>query len=382
MSSSLTSAVRESTIDSADMSTSAPGLMSGSIEVTSADHAACRAILQQGSKSFHLASTLLPRRVREPAAALYAFCRLADDAVDLEGGKGDTLADLTERLDRVYGGCPGDDAVERALSATVRDYAIPRAVLDGLIDGLAWDADGRAYETLSELRAYAARVASTVGVASTLLMGVRSNTALARAADLGVAMQLTNIARDVGEDARAGRLYLPKAWMREAGLDPEAWLAAPRFDARLAEVIERMLAEADRLYLRALHGIALLPRDCRLGIHAARLIYREIGEALRRAGHDSVSHRTVVPFRRKLALVLRAALTSTTGGKEPVGAPPLDETAFLVDAVARQSMSSEGATIGTGLSKSTLSERIGWAIELLTRLEENDRMQRSANRRP
>ena len=106
---------------------------------------------------------------------------------------------------------PGRARADRALAAVVAQHAIPRALPEFLIEGLAWDVEGRRYETLDELLAYAARVAAAVGAMMSLLMGVREPAALARACDLGVAMQLSNIARDVGEDARMGRLYLPRA---------------------------------------------------------------------------------------------------------------------------------------------------------------------------
>ena len=122
-------------------------------------------------------------------------------------------------------------AADRALASVIARYAIPRAVPQALLEGFAWDREGRRYETLADLTAYAARVAGTVGAMMALLMDERRPEVLARACDLGVAMQFSNIARDVGEDARAGRLYLPQEWLREAGLDPEAWLAAPVFDA-------------------------------------------------------------------------------------------------------------------------------------------------------
>ncbi len=104
--------------------------------------------------------------------------------------------------------------------------------LDALLEGFAWDAAGRRYDTLDDLLDYAARVAGAVGAMMAVLMGVRDPALLARACDLGVAMQLTNIARDVGEDARAGRLYLPLAWLREAGIDPDAFLADPALQSR------------------------------------------------------------------------------------------------------------------------------------------------------
>ena len=113
-----------------------------------------------------------------------------------------------------------------------------------------------------------------------LLMGVRDRDMLARACDLGVAMQLTNIARDVGEDARAGRLYLPTQWLEEQGLDPDDFLARPEFDERIASCVQRLLDTAEDLYARSGEGIERLPIGCRPAMYAARAIYREIGREL------------------------------------------------------------------------------------------------------
>lgn len=302
-----------------------------SVTIDPQDLAACRNLLRHGSKSFFAASLLLPRQVREPATALYAFCRVADDAVDLSPDAAGAIAVLSQRLNAIYAGEPGDDPVDRALTAVVEGFGLPRAHLDALLDGFVWDATGRRYETIGEVRAYAARVAGAVGVMMTLLMGERAPATLARACDLGVAMQLTNIARDVGEDARNGRLYLPEAWMREAGLNPDQWLREPRHDSRLASVIERLLAEASRLYGRSRDGIALLPRDCRPAIHAARLIYSEIGVDVARNGHDSVSRRAVIPTGRKLRLIAEALVQGSGVSGQPHRM--LEEVRFLVDAV-------------------------------------------------
>src|SRR6202012_4095934 len=111
----------------------------------------------------------------------------------------------------------------------------------------------------------------------------RSPEIVERACDLGVAMQLTNIARDVGEDARAGRLYLPLQWLRDAEIDPELWLANPTFTPEIAAIVQRLLDIADALYDRATFGIAHLPLSCRPGIYAARALYAEIGRELERA---------------------------------------------------------------------------------------------------
>jgi phytoene synthase len=298
----------------------------------------CRELMRGGSKSFFLASLALPARVRAPACALYAFCRLADDAIDLSETPLLALGELQARLDDVYAGRPRPLSADRALAEVVQHTGLPRTLLDALLEGFAWDAQGRQYETIEALHDYGARVAGAVGAMMALVMETRDARSLARACELGVAMQLTNIARDVGEDARNGRLYLPRAWMREAGLDPDAWLAAPRFDDRLARVIARLLAEADRLYARGECGVSGLPRDCRAAIQAARLVYAEIGHALRRAGLDSTQRRTVVGTPRKLVLLLRGCGAYLVPPGRPIDAgaasAPLPAVRFLVDAAA------------------------------------------------
>jgi phytoene synthase len=297
-----------------------------------ADLEACRELLRHGSKSFFAASLLLPRGVRDPATALYAFCRLADDAVDETADPAHALTLLHERLDRIYAARPFEHPVDRALALTVARFGLPRGVMDALLDGFAWDAEARIYDDLSAVLAYSARVAAAVGVLMTLIMGVREPRTLARACDLGLAMQLTNIARDVGEDARMGRLYLPRDWLREEGIDPAAWLASPVFDARLGRVVRRLLDAADALYRRSQPGVRQLPPDCRAAIHAARLVYSEIGRLVAVGGYDSVSGRAVVSKARKLALVARACAPDwarrAAGDDEAIG-----EVAFLIEAV-------------------------------------------------
>ena len=344
--------------------------------VTPADLAACRALLRGGSRTFFAASLLLPARVSERASSLYAFCRLADDAVDLDTHPLHALAGLRERLDRIYGGQPLKHAADRALAGVVERYHVPRALLDGLLEGFEWDAAARRYADLSGVYAYSARVAGAVGAMMAILMGVRSPDAVARACDLGVAMQLTNIARDVGEDARAGRLYLPLDWLREAGIDPDAWLARPAFSPALGAVIDRLLRAADVLYQRAEAGIAQLPGDCRPGIYAARLLYAEIGNELRRRGFDSVSRRAVVPIQRKAWLVGRA-VAQLARAKPGASFPPLEETRFLVEAAAAAPVppQSPGAAL-ENVPWWKLYDRGVWLIGLFERLERRAQVQR------
>lgn len=229
----------------------------------SIDLAACEELMRGGSKSFFAASSLLPQRVRMPAIALYAFCRVADDAIDEHDDDPLAMQKLEKRLEAIYNGQPEPIIEDRAMAMVAHRYGLPRQLPEALLEGFAWDAAGRRYETLDDLHHYCARVAGSVGAMMAMIMGVKNPYALARACELGNAMQLTNIARDVGEDARNGRLYLPRRWMREAGIDPDAWLIRPQFTPALGDVIGRLLLEADRLYRLGSSGIADLPRDCR-----------------------------------------------------------------------------------------------------------------------
>lgn len=325
---------------------------------------ACRASLRGGSKSFHAASLLLPRRVREPATALYAFCRLADDAIDRAASgadRGAALRELHGRLDRIFAGCPGPVPADMALSDVVARFSVPRSLLEALLEGFAWDAEGRTYETPEDLHAYAARVAGTVGAMMAMIMGARAPDAVARACDLGIAMQFTNIARDVGEDARAGRIYLPLRWLREAGIEPHRFLAQPEPDPRLAGVVRRLLAAADGLYARADRGIARLPPACRPGIRAARLLYAEIGREVERRGGDSITGRAQVPAARKIACLARALVP---GGRSAAAEPPLAGARFLVEAVALAPLVDHAPVALAGVRG-----RLIWLLDLFERLE-------------
>ncbi len=308
--------------------------------IAAADMAHCREAIRTGSLSFHAASKLLPARVRDPALALYAFCRLADDAVDDSDDKAPAVLALRDRLDLVYQGRPRNAPADRAFAAVVEGFEMPRALPDALLEGLAWDAVSRRYDSLGDLRAYCARVASAVGAMMCVLMRVRDADALARACDLGLAMQLTNIARDIGEDARAGRLYLPLEWLAEEAIAPETFLSQPTSDIRLKRLTRRLLGEADALYLRAEAGVAALPLACRPGIFAARHVYAGIGGAVARQGYDSINARARTTGQQKLGwlgLSLARSMASVVLPKSAVlHASPVPEVAFLVDAASRK----------------------------------------------
>ena len=294
----------------------------------------CRRLLRDGSKSFFAASLLLPLRFRDPITSLYAFCRVADDLIDEGDDTPRALAELSERLDAVYARKPMNHAVDRAFADVVHSCGIPRALPDALLEGFAWAVSSRRYDTLSDVYAYSARVAGTVGTMMGIIMGVRHPDVLSRACDLGVAMQLTNIARDVGEDAAHGRLYLPTELLVAEGIDPDRWMNAPTCDEGIQRVVATLLEKADRLYRRSEWGIGQLPAGCRPAIFAARTIYAEIGREIERNGGDSVNQRAVVSTARKVPLLAQAT-KSVIAGTAREDAPPLREVRFLIDSVAQ-----------------------------------------------
>lgn len=326
------------------------------------DLATCEALMRGGSKSFFAASGLLPQRVRIPAIALYAFCRMADDAIDENPDDPQALARLQRRLDAIYEGQPGVQVEDRAMAMVAHRYGVPRTLPDALLDGFAWDAAGRGYETLDELHDYCARVAGSVGAMMAMVMGVHHPQAIARACELGNAMQLTNIARDVGEDARRGRLYLPRQWLREAGVDPAAWMARPVFNDAIAQAIGRLLLEADQLYQRGSTGIAHLPRDCRSAILAAATIYADIGRVVAEAGMDSVHQRAVVSSPRKLTLLCLAKARAQLPQRCDTTAA-LPAVVFLVDACRPTPPPSASVR-----PVRSFDERCEWLIDLFERL--------------
>ncbi len=204
-----------------------------------------------------------------------------------------------------------------------------------------------------------------------VLMGVRDAHALARACDLGLAMQLTNIARDVGEDARAGRVYLPLDWLAEVGLTAEALCAAPSADPRLRALVARLLGQADALYHRAEAGVPMLPVSARPGILAARHIYAGIGDAVARNGHDSVAMRARTTRGQKLGWIAlslaRAGIMTVMPRSAVLYARPLGETRFLVEAAA---VAAPASRWGEG--------RAGSLVGVFAELEARDRALRAA----
>ena len=332
----------------------------------STDMGLCKQQLSHGSRSFYFASHLLPKVMQHAACGLYAFCREADDMVDEGENPQNALDILDHRLDRIYEGKPLYKATDRVLTQIVQTYNMPRELLNALLEGFAWDAEGKIYHSIDDVYDYSARVAGTVGVMMSVLMGVRDPKILARAADLGTAMQLTNIARDVGEDARLGRIYLPLDELRAEGVDPAQMLADPTFNSGIGRVVRRLLERADWLYQRSDHGIAQLPRKYQPGIRAARKLYAAIGEKVNALDCNSVDQRAIVGTSRKFAL-LTSAVALAQPRSHALDAPALPQNQFLIDAVV-----TSGAT-ASAIKTDPFRVRTLWILDLFETLRERDR---------
>ncbi len=341
----------------------------------------CVELMRGGSKTFFAASRLLPKRVRQASVALYAFCRVADDLVDNTNAPAQSLEQLKNRLDLIYAQQPLDFIEDHALSHVVHEYKLPRALLDALLEGFEWDTKSVLYENIEAVHAYGARVAGSVGAMMSWIMGARQSSTLARACELGVAMQLTNIARDVGEDARNGRLYLPLNWMRLEGIDPQEWLKNPVLTPGIQAVVGKLLDEADRLYERSIVGVADLVPDCRAAIYAARLIYAEIGQHLRAHHLDSINQRSVVPFSKKLWLLMQAKIQAPFVLTPKVPAKPLSAIEYLVKACEAQCL--VYGLKHEGFPNRGFPQRVEWVLELIERrLEEDKEFIRNFNKQP
>lgn len=336
---------------------------------------ACTASIRKGSKSFHLASLLLPPETRKAAVALYAFCRHSDDLIDDPRSDRHSLQQLRERLDLIYRGTPADYPCDRAFQKTVRDYAIPKCIPAALLDGFEMDISKRTYWTLEDVKEYATGVAATVGLMMALLMRTGEPEHLARAADLGIAMQLTNIARDVGEDARNGRIYLPMDWLDQHGINPQTFLVSPRFSPEIGQVVKRLLQEANRHYRLGHAGISALPSDCRHAIRSAALIYEEIGTEIVANGYDSVTQRAHTSLMRKVSLLAaarRPATDRSASAKQAREAAADPAAAGLVNAAARSFSIAKAKKSfqSNGLPDASTSERL---LCLLIRLQNESR---------
>lgn len=251
-------------------------------------YAYCDAVTAEQSRSFHLASQLLPPEKRRAIRALYAFCRVSDNLVDCPNG--DVTQSLAAWRQRALSHRPAaSDLIAVAWADTRLRYGIPTRYAEQLIDGVARDIQPKRYQTFEELAAYAYGVASTVGLMSMHIIGYAGEEAKPYAIKLGVALQLTNILRDVGEDWREGRVYLPQEELALFGLG-DADIARGEVDDSWREFMRFQIACNRDLYAQAMPGVKLLNAEGRLAVAAAAELYRGILDDIETHDYD-VFHR-------------------------------------------------------------------------------------------
>jgi 15-cis-phytoene synthase len=261
------------------------------------DH--CEALTAEHSRSFYMASRLLPAQKRRYVRALYAFCRATDDIVDYpDADTQETLQVWREHT--LHWRAGEDDLTVLAWRDMCRQTAMPLGYASQLIDGVARDLEQTRYATFEELAIYCYGVASTVGLMSMHILGYESDDAIPYAIKLGVALQLTNILRDVAEDWRRGRLYLPLDELAEFGLSEDD-VAQGQVDERWRGFMRFQIERNRRLYAEAEPGIALLHRDGRFSTATAAGLYAAILDKIEAHDYDVFSQRAVVSGWGKLS---------------------------------------------------------------------------------
>lgn len=276
-----------------------------------------RASIKAGSKSFALASKVLPPRIRDDASMLYAWCRYCDDvidgqdmghgqAADYRDGQADRLVELRAQTTEALAG-QATDPIFQGLAKVMARNDIPHRHAFELLKGFEMDAEERIYVTVDDILDYSYHVAGVVGVMMAMIIGTRDEATLDRACDLGLAFQLTNIARDVIDDAKADRVFVPQDLLLANGapiepnlmMQPENWPAVHGAATGLLDV-------AEGYYRSARMGIRDLPFRCAWAITAALKVYREIGQVLRRKGPEAWQGRVGASNSRKIQLALDA----------------------------------------------------------------------------
>lgn len=272
--------------------------------------------IEVGSKSFATASKLFDPATRRSALMLYAWCRHCDDVIDdqqlgfaTHRATDDPLARLAMLRALTHQAFSGATLKEPAFAAfqeVALAHAIPERLAFDHLEGYAMDVREVHYETLDDTLRYCYHVAGVVGLMMAQVMGVRDSAVLDRACDLGLAFQLTNIARDIVEDAEAGRCYLPQSWLTTEGLTRENFADLSQ-RAALSKVARRLIAEAEPYYQSAAGGLKGLPLRSAWAVATARGVYREIGVKVSKAGELAWQQRQGTSKVEKIGLLMAGA---------------------------------------------------------------------------
>ncbi len=275
----------------------------------------CREITRHHAKTFYMATRFLPNKKQRGIFAIYALCRyiddLVDEAEDLVARKKIVYSDIRCELDKwkeklrdTYDGKRHDDPILLAFSDVLRNYQIPMHLPFELMEGVCLDLYKNRYNTFEELHSYSYKVASTVGLMTSEVFGYSSKKALQHAIDLGIAMQLTNILRDVGEDLRKDRIYLPKEELDRFDVSEDD-LFEHRLDESFISLMQFQIERARTYYTSTDEGIEMLDKDSRLPVYLARFNYGRILDKIEDNQYDVFEQRAYLNTTEKLAILPR-----------------------------------------------------------------------------
>jgi len=270
----------------------------------------CRQIAKHHAKTFHLATLFLPKRLQNPIFAIYALLRTVDDLVDNAEEKlsegtitretiNGLLEDWKTRLKACYRGETGDDPIMVAWNHTLESYPIAIEHPLELIEGVAMDIEFSPFNTFDELYIYCYKVASVVGLMTSEIFGYSDPEALRHAIDLGIAMQLTNILRDIGEDVDRGRIYIPLEDLERFGYSREEFMKKTMND-KFRNLMQFQIERARRYYLSSDKGIPMLQKETRLAVALSSVNYGNILNSIEENSYDVFSQRAYRSFSQKI----------------------------------------------------------------------------------
>jgi len=273
----------------------------------------CRQISKKHAKTFYLASMFLPKEQQKPIFAIYALLRTVDDVVDMAEEKLATALITREEISRMldnwklkltacYAGKVENDPIMMAWHDTLKRYTIPIDLPLDLMDGVAMDIEFKPFETFDELYIYCYKVAAVVGLMTSEIFGYNDKQALQHAIELGIAMQLTNILRDIGEDVNRNRIYLPLEDLRRFNYAPEE-LMQKSINSNFINLMKFQIERARTYYRLSEQGIPMLEKRSRFGVAISSLNYSNILTAIEKNGYDVFSKRAYRSFSQKISTI-------------------------------------------------------------------------------